>query len=68
MAMATSFRIHLKAPHDEGFRASLFPLRAVWPVFAHGERGSDFNDLAALIGIDGVRDHLSSVLASARLT
>jgi len=42
--------------------ARRFGLRAVWPVFEEGEHGSDFNDLAALIGIQGVREHISTAL------
>lgn len=42
--------------------ARRFGVRAVWPVFAEGERGSDFNDLAALIGIQGVREQLCAAL------
>lgn len=56
-------------PDNPGLRtakatARRFGLRAVWPVFADGEHGSDFNDLAALIGTDAVRKHLYAALRS----
>ena len=47
--------------------ARRFGLRAVWPVFTEEEHGcSDFNDLAALIGVEGVRERLQLVCGKAQ--
>jgi putative DNA primase/helicase len=61
-----------KTPGNPGLIAAKavarrFGLRAIWPTFPPGAEGSDFNDLALEIGVEGVREQLQAIGRTGRL-